>query len=91
MLRRTLIALTTALAVAGPALAQAPGAAPAATPVPAKPNPRVKIETPEGAIVVELYADKAPITVEARIKVLPDSQPDAFNLVANDTLGDMAL
>lgn len=64
MLRRTLIALSVA------ALASAAQAQPAATPAPqaapapiAKPNPRVKIETAQGAIVVELYPDKAPITV----------------------------
>jgi len=32
-----------------------------------------------------------PITIEARLKVLPDSQQQAFNLVANDILGDTAL
>lgn len=61
MLRRTFIALSLA-AVAGAAHAQ-PAPAPAPVAKPAKPNPRVKIETPQGAIVVELYADKAPITV----------------------------
>ncbi|WP_082765437.1 MULTISPECIES: peptidylprolyl isomerase [unclassified Phenylobacterium] len=68
MLRRTLIALAAAAVFAATAQAQpAPApAVPAATPTPkppAKPNPRVKIETAQGAIVVELYADKAPITV----------------------------
>jgi peptidyl-prolyl cis-trans isomerase A (cyclophilin A) len=66
MLRRTLIAIAAAL-FAAPALAQAPAASPdPAPPDPApaaKPNPRVKIETSVGDIVVELYADKAPITV----------------------------
>lgn len=54
MIRRTLIGLAAALA-ASAALAQAP-------PVP-KPYPRVKLETAHGAIIVELYPDKAPITV----------------------------
>jgi peptidyl-prolyl cis-trans isomerase A (cyclophilin A) len=56
MLRRTLLGLSAAVAVA--TLAQAQEPAPAA-----KPNPRVKIETAQGAIVVELYPDRAPITV----------------------------
>lgn len=46
--RRLLLALTVAVAL--------PTAAFAA-------NPKVKIETAQGAIVLELYADKAPITV----------------------------
>jgi peptidyl-prolyl cis-trans isomerase A (cyclophilin A) len=49
--KRTLLALVLSLAAA-PALAQ--GAA----------NPRVKMHTPQGDIVLELYADKAPITVK---------------------------
>jgi peptidyl-prolyl cis-trans isomerase A (cyclophilin A) len=57
MLRRTLIAL--AALVAFPAFAQEPAAPPAPE---AKPNPRVKLETALGDIVLELYADKAPIT-----------------------------
>jgi peptidyl-prolyl cis-trans isomerase A (cyclophilin A) len=48
--KRALIALALSLAAA-PAFAQ--GGA----------NPRVKMHTPQGDIVVELYADKAPITV----------------------------
>jgi len=72
MLRRTLIAL--AALAAFPATAQQPAAPPpAATPTPApappaKPNPKVKIETALGAIVVELYSDKAPITVANYLK-----------------------
>jgi peptidyl-prolyl cis-trans isomerase A (cyclophilin A) len=67
MLRRTLLGLSAAVAVA--TLAQAQEPAPAAAPDPnppapaAKPNPRVRIETAQGAIVVELYPEKAPITV----------------------------
>lgn len=57
MLARTLLGLATAFAVTA-AHAQAPPPA-----APAKPNPRVKIETTEGAFIVELAADKAPITV----------------------------
>jgi peptidyl-prolyl cis-trans isomerase A (cyclophilin A) len=76
MLRRTLIALSAA-ALAGAVQAQTPAAppAPAVTPTPApaptppaKPNPKVKIETAQGVIVVELYPDKAPITVANYLK-----------------------
>jgi len=43
--------------------------APAASPAPtAKPNPKVRVETTEGAFVVELYPDKAPITVAHYLK-----------------------
>ncbi|MDZ4370386.1 MAG: peptidylprolyl isomerase [Phenylobacterium sp.] len=70
MLRRSLLAFTAAFVLPVLAQAQTPGApAPAAPsqPAPAKPaappNPRVRIETAQGAIVVELYRDKAPITV----------------------------
>lgn len=66
--KRALLALTASLVLAGSAFAQAPAVAPAATPAPAKPNPRVKIDTPEGSIVVELYVDKAPITAANYLK-----------------------
>ena len=59
MRRRTLLAL--AALAATPAWAQDPTTPPAAPPA-AKPNPRVRLETPEGSIVIELYADKAPVT-----------------------------
>ena len=74
MLRHALVALTALAAL--PAAAQAPAAAPVAPPVtppstqpaaaptpPPKPTPKVLIETTEGAFVLELYPDKAPITV----------------------------
>lgn len=76
MLRRTLIALSAA-ALASAAQAQTPAATPAADPAatpapaplpPAKPNPKVKLETALGVIVVELYPDKAPITVANYLK-----------------------
>jgi peptidyl-prolyl cis-trans isomerase A (cyclophilin A) len=62
LIRRSLIALAAAL-LAAPALAQtavAP-AAPAA-PAPVNTNPHVVINTPKGAITLELFVDKAPIT-----------------------------
>ena len=50
MLNRTLLlALITVVFVAGPLAAQ---------------NPKVSLQTSAGAIVVELYADEAPVTVE---------------------------
>jgi peptidyl-prolyl cis-trans isomerase A (cyclophilin A) len=67
MFRRTLLTFALAslvLVPGGAALAQTP--APAASPVAPTPrpaNPHVRIETAHGAIVVELYRDKAPITV----------------------------
>lgn len=71
MLRRTLFALPLSLLLAAPIQAQTPMPdAPASTPSvaappakPSKPNPQVRLETALGAIVVELAADKAPITV----------------------------
>ena len=68
--RRLLLALASALILAGPAAAQAPAATtPAPEPAPPKSkNPHVKIETPLGAIVVELFPDKAPITVANYLK-----------------------
>ena len=53
--KRSLTALALAAALAGPALAQTT-AAPA--------NPKVRLHTKEGDVVVELYPDKAPITVK---------------------------
>lgn len=58
MLRRTLLGLTAALVLSAAAQAQTPVLT---LPV-AKPYPRVKLETAQGMIVVELYPDKAPIT-----------------------------
>ena len=37
------------------------------------------------------WTNRSAVTVEARIKVLPDSEDGGFNLVANDQLGDSAL
>lgn len=63
---------------AGPPAAAPPAATAPATSPPtpatapsasaAKPNPKVKVETAEGSFVVELYPDKAPITVANYLK-----------------------
>src|SRR6195952_2986174 len=55
LLRRTLLALAAAAALAAPAHAQ---------PV----NPRVIITTASGTITLELYADKAPVTTANFLK-----------------------
>lgn len=55
LLRRTLLALAASLALASAAHAE-------------KPNPRVVITTSLGAITVELFADKAPITTANFLK-----------------------
>ena len=65
LIRRTFLGLAAALTLSASAHAQdeaASAAAPSASAA-ASTNPRVRIETPEGAIVLELYADKAPKTV----------------------------
>ena len=66
MLRHTLIALCAAAfaVLVFPASIQAQ---PATTQL-AKPNPRVKIETAQGDIVVELYPHEAPVTVANYLK-----------------------
>ncbi|HET6969988.1 MAG TPA: peptidylprolyl isomerase [Phenylobacterium sp.] len=70
MLRRSLLGLAAAFAFSAaaaqpPATPPAAAAAPAApeTP-PAKPLPRVKLETAQGDIVIELETEKAPITAK---------------------------
>ena len=69
MLRRTLIGLCAAFAATAVQAQTPPAAPPAApTPAPAKPNPRVKLETAQGGIVIELFADKAPVTVANYLK-----------------------
>lgn len=64
MLRRTLLGLAAVFALIAPAHAQVPE--PTAPPI--KSNPRVKLETAQGIILLELYPDKAPITVANYLK-----------------------
>lgn len=73
LVRRTLLALAFAAAAAGLALAQQPAAPAAPSPAPAaRPsnpaNPQVVITTALGAIRLELYADKAPVTTANFLK-----------------------
>jgi hypothetical protein len=37
------------------------------------------------------WTNKSAVTIEARIKVMPDSPEQSFDLTANDTIGDIAL
>ena len=68
MIRRTLIGLAAALvATAVQAQVPAPVASPTVPPA-IKPHPRVKLETAQGVIVIELFPDKAPITVANYLK-----------------------
>ena len=69
-----LIALAAAL-VALPALAQSA-------------DPRVRLHTPDGDIVLELYADKAPITVRNFLHYVDTKRLDGasfFRYQGNDT------
>lgn len=63
LIRRALLGLAAAFAVTTAAAGQE-----AVQPAPAPANPKVRIESAEGPIVVELYADKAPRTVANYLK-----------------------
>jgi peptidyl-prolyl cis-trans isomerase A (cyclophilin A) len=69
--KRTLIALVLSL-VAAPAFAQ--GA-----------NPRVKMHTPQGDITIELYADKAPITVKNFLHYVDTKRLDGATFYRSST------
>jgi peptidyl-prolyl cis-trans isomerase A (cyclophilin A) len=71
--KRTLLALTLSLAAA-PALAQT-----AAT------DPFVKLHTPQGDIVVELYASKAPITVKNFLHYVDTKKLDGATFYRSST------
>jgi peptidyl-prolyl cis-trans isomerase A (cyclophilin A) len=70
LIRRALLGLAAAAALSATAHAQdpAPATAPMASPAPASTNPKVRIDTDQGAIVVELFADKAPKTAANYLK-----------------------
>ena len=77
--KRTLIALALSL-MALPAAAQAPAA-------PATPsaNPFVKLHTAQGDIVVELYADKAPISVKNFLHYVDTKKLDGATFYRSST------
>jgi peptidyl-prolyl cis-trans isomerase A (cyclophilin A) len=70
--KRTLLALTLSLAAA-PAFAQAPT------------DPFVKLHTPQGDIVVELYASKAPITVKNFLHYVDTKKLDGATFYRSST------
>ncbi len=63
--RRSVLVAIAALPLAGPAVAQAQTAGP---------SPRVRIETPKGAVVLELYPDKAPITAANFLRYVDENR-----------------
>ena len=81
MRRRDVLIGGAGLAV-GPALAQAPAATPPA-------NPKVAMETGQGSITLELYADKAPITTANFLKYVDAKRYDGATIYrALHTPGD---
>jgi peptidyl-prolyl cis-trans isomerase A (cyclophilin A) len=75
--KRTLLALALSLAAGLPAFAQNPTQGPA--------NPRVKMHTPQGDIVLELYADKAPITVKNFLHYVDTHRLDGASFYRSST------
>lgn len=75
--KRTLIAVFVSL-LAAPALAQAPTA-------PASGNPHVKLHTAQGDILLELYADKAPITVRNFLHYVDTKRMDGATFYRSST------
>jgi peptidyl-prolyl cis-trans isomerase A (cyclophilin A) len=45
-----------------------------APPIPPAPGPKIRFETPQGAFVVELYPDKAPITAGSFLRYVEESR-----------------
>ena len=71
--KRTLLALALSLAAAGSSLAQTTA------------NPRVKLHTPEGDIVVEVYADKAPVTAKNFLHYVDAKKMDGATFYRSST------
>lgn len=74
MKRRLFLAAMASLALAGPVAAQTPAPAPSAPA--AAPAVRVKLETADGPIVLELYPDKAPITAKNFLRYVDEKRFD---------------
>ncbi|MDB5419917.1 MAG: ppiA [Phenylobacterium sp.] len=74
--KRTLIALALSLAAAAPAFAQSANTST---------NPFVKMHTPQGDIVLELYADKAPITVRNFLHYVDTRHMDGAHFYRSST------
>lgn len=70
--RRQVLGGLAGLSVVG-ASASAFGQAPAA-PIAAAPGPRIRFDTPQGAFVVELNTDKAPITAGSFLRYVEESR-----------------
>ena len=87
--RRLAVTLTLACTLALPALAQAPASGVAQAPAPGTaPAPRVKLATSAGDIVVEVYPDKAPKTVENFLQYVRDKHYDGtiFHRVIDNSM-----
>ncbi|MDB5443139.1 MAG: ppiA [Phenylobacterium sp.] len=74
--KRTLIALALSLAAAAPAFGQSANTST---------NPFVKMHTPQGDIVLELYADKAPITVRNFLHYVDTRHMDGAHFYRSST------
>ena len=73
MLHRLTLALVAALALTGAHAADAPPK-PADDPGASAPHPQVRIVTNQGSITVELYPDRAPITVANFLRYVKEGQ-----------------
>ncbi len=82
---RLIMALGLVLALAFPGLAQSASAGAAPDGSPQSGNPRVKLETSKGDIVIELFKDKAPISVANFLAYVKKGQYDGtvFHRVIN--------
>lgn len=83
MTKRFLLTLLLALGAAAPAVARTQPEAQPATPAAAQPataNPRVALDTDAGRIVVELEAQKAPVTAANFLKYVDQKRYDGITI-----------